>query len=210
MSITLKTDGQDMNNSQSGNDTREISIEAWNMVFGRAVFAYIELPESWITGYQINDPFVTNRLLYNNLVWVGIGEVECIISRERGQDTYPSLDFKLRIVVNLQKDGPIAPSPDDLFLQHEEKGHEVIEFGKLKAGNHQGSYILWTKSHKRFIIFGENRPSTRLVGYIPCSETTRLLTLTWTSPESNLIINHSSNLIESFNTVLCHGHETDQ
>lgn len=199
-----------MNNSQSSNDTREISIEAWNIIFGRAVFAYIELPESWITGYQINDPFVTNRILYNNLVWVGVGEVECIISRERGQETYPSLDFKLKIIVNLQKDGPIAPSPDDLFLQHQEKGHEVVDYGRLHAGNHQGSYILWTESHKRFILFGESRAYSRLVGYIPCNSTNRLLILTWTSPESSLIINYSSDLIESFNSVLCHAHEVEK
>jgi hypothetical protein len=172
-----------MVDSQSNNNTREISIEAWNMVFGRAMFAYINLPESWITGYQINDPFVTNRFLYNDLVWVGVGDVECIISRERLHEKRPPLDFKLKLIVTLKKDGPIAPTPIELFTEHEEKGHEVIKHGELFAGGHQGSYILWTKLHRRFILFGEHRLYAKLIGYIPCEETNRLLTFIWTSPE---------------------------
>jgi hypothetical protein len=201
-------DADNMSDNQEENDTREISIEAWNMVFGRAMFAYIRLPVSWITGYQINEPMVTNRFLYKNLVWVGVGDVECLISCRRGEKKRPSLDFKLKVAVDLKKDGPIAPGPDEIHRNHVEKGHEVIDCKKLHAGGHEGSYILWTAMRRRFIVAGEHRLQAKLIGYIPCTETNRLLTLSWTSPRPELLLEHSGKLIDTLNSVMCHGHNS--
>ena len=196
-----------MSDNEGVKDTREISIEAWNMFFGRAMFAYIRLPESWVTGYQINDPMVTNRFLYKNLVWVGVGDVECLISCMKSDDKRPSLDFKLKVAVDLKKEGVEAPNLEEIRRVHVEKGHDVIECDELTAGGHEGSYILWTEMRRRFIIAGEHQLYAKLIGYIPCIETNRLLTLTWTSPVHELLLEHSGKLIDSLNSVSCHGHD---
>jgi len=192
---------------QQEDDTREIAIEAWNIIFGRALFTYIRIPASWVTGFQLNEPLVANRFLYKNLVWVGTGEIECLISRERPKHERPNLDFRLKVATDLMKKGPVAPTPNDLVRRYEEKGYRIEDCGELHAGDHQGSYVLWTAYRRRFRIAGKPRLVARLEGYIPCDETKRLLTLTWTSPSPNLILEHSSELIRSLNSVLCHGHE---
>ncbi len=189
--------------------TREICIEAWNMLFGRAVFAYISLPAAWVTGYQINDPLVTNRFLYKNLVWVGAGEIECLISRGHGPEKRPNLDFRVKVVVDLQKDSLAAPSPEDLFKRHDKKGHEVIEHGKLHTGGHIGSYVLWASSRPRFGVFGRPRFNAQLHGYRPCDDTSRLVKVVWTSPSPELILEHSDELIASMTSMLCHGREME-
>ncbi|MFW9793663.1 MAG: hypothetical protein ACFFEE_05145, partial [Candidatus Thorarchaeota archaeon] len=130
--------------------TREICVEAWNMIFGRAIFIYLYLPASWVTGYQMNDPLVTNRFLYKDRVWVGAGEIECLLSRERGPEKRPNLDFKVKIMVDLCKENPIAPTPEDLLDQHVKKDREVFKHGSLDTGGHIGSYVLWTSTSPRF------------------------------------------------------------
>jgi hypothetical protein len=187
---------------------REIAVEAWNIVFGRAMFVYLRLPDEWVTGFQINEPLVCNRFLYKNLVWAGTGETDVLISRMRGKGGRPVHEFTLKVVAELQKRGPVAPDPKDLASRHEKKGHRVLDSGKLNAGGHVGSYILWTTSRHRLRVIGLHRPGAKLEGYIPCTETTRLLKLTWTSPVPNLVIDHSAWLIASLNSVLCHGHDT--
>jgi hypothetical protein len=187
--------------------TREICVEAWNMLFGRAIFAYIFLPTSWVTGYQMNDPLVTNRFLYKDRVWVGAGEIECLLSREHGPEKRPILDFRVKIIVDLHKETPVAPSPEDLLDQHVKKGREVVEHGTLVTGGHIGSYILWTSTRPRFGVFGSPRLNAQLLGYIPCDETSRLLKVVWTSPSPELILNQSDVLVSSLNLILCHGHD---
>ncbi|MFW9799551.1 MAG: hypothetical protein ACFFD9_03895 [Candidatus Thorarchaeota archaeon] len=187
--------------------TREICVEAWNMLFGRAIFAYIFLPDSWITGFQINDPLVTNRFLYKDRVWVGSGEIECLISREHRQEKRPNLDFRIKIIVDLRKETPIAPSPETLHERNFKKGREVVEHGELHTGNHIGSYVLWTSSRPRFGVFGSPRFNAQMIGYIPCEETSRLLQVVWTSPSPELIIDQSDVLVSSLNLILCHGHD---
>lgn len=187
--------------------TREICVEAWNMLFGRAIFAYIFLPDSWITGFQINDPLVTNRFLYKDRVWVGSGEIECLISREHGQEKRPNLDFRIKIIVDLRKETPVAPSPETLHERNFKKGREVVEHGELHTGGHIGSYVLWTSSRPRFGVFGSPRLNAQMLGYIPCEETSRLLKVVWTSPSPELIIDQSDVLVSSLNLILCHGHD---
>ncbi len=196
-----------MNREQQEYEMREIAIEAWNIIFGRALFTYISLPTPWVTGYQINDPVVTNRILYRNLMWVGVGETECLISREGGEQKRPILDFKLKVTVDLQREGPVAPSSETLQKHHEKKGHQIIKQGELQAGGHTGRFVVWKSHRPRFYIFGSPRLIARIEGYIPCDETNRLLTLTWTSPSSNLILKHSDTLIACLNSILCHGHD---
>lgn len=188
--------------------TREIAIEAWNIFFGRAMFNYIRVPESWVTGYQLNEPLVTNRFLYKNRMWVGIGETECLISSQRNGANRPNLDFTLKVVVDLQKQGPVAPTPDDLLTRHMKKDREVVEHGELRAGNHAGSYALWIGYRRRFGIIGRPILIANLEGYIPCEETARLLTFTWKSQSSEMILENASKLVASLNSVLCHGHES--
>jgi hypothetical protein len=188
-------------------DTREVCVEAWNMLFGRAVFAYIFLPDSWLTGFQINDPLVTNRFLYKDRVWVGSGEIECLISRERGQEKHPNLDFRIKIIVDLRKETPVSPSPETLLERNFKKGREVVEHGELHTGDHIGSYVLWTSSRPRFGVFGSSRLNAQMIGYIPCEETSRLLKVVWTSPSPELIIDQSDVLVSSLNLILCHGHD---
>jgi len=188
-------------------DTREVCVEAWNMLFGRAIFAYIFLPDSWLTGFQINEPLVTNRFLYKDRVWVGSGEIECLISRERGQEKHPNLDFRIKIIVDLRKETPVAPSPETLLERNFKKGREVVEHGELYTGDHIGSYVLWTSSRPRFGVFGSSRLNAQMIGYIPCEETSRLLKVVWTSPSPELIIDQSDVLVSSLNLILCHGHD---
>lgn len=188
---------------------REVCVEAWNMLFGRAIFAFLFLPASWVTGYQMNDPLVTNRFLYKDRVWVGSGEIECLISRRHGTEKRPDLDFRAKIVVELKKDTPIAPSPETLLEQHFNKGREVVEHGELHSGDHVGSYILWTAMRPRFGFFGSPRLSAQLIGYVPCDETSRLIKVIWNSPIPELIIEESNVLISSLNSLLCHGHDIE-
>jgi hypothetical protein len=190
-------------------DMREICVEAWNMLFGRAIFAFLYLPESWVTGYQMNDPLVTNRFLHKDRVWVGSGETECLISREHGQEKRPNLDFKVKIKVELKKDTPVAPSPEMLLEQNYKKGRDLVKHGELHTGGHLGSYILWSSEHPRFRIFGSPRLNAQMVGFIPCDETSRLIKVTWTSPSPELILDESDVLISSLNSILCHGHDVE-
>ena len=198
-----------MTTEKQKNNMREICVEAWNMLFGRAIFAFLFLPESWVTGYQMNDPLVTNRFLYKDRVWVGAGETECLISREHGQEKRPNLDFRVKIIVELKKDSPVAPSPEILFEQNYNKGREVVKHGELHTGGHLGSYILWTSERPRFKIFGSPRLNAQMVGFIPCEETSRLIKVTWTSPSPQLILDESETLISSLNSTLCHGHDVE-
>jgi hypothetical protein len=194
---------------KEADNMREICVEGWNMLFGRAIFAFIYLPDSWVTGYQMNDPLVTNRFLYKDRVWVGSGETECLISREHGQEKRPNLDFKVRIVVELKKDTPTAPSPETLFEQSFKRGREVVEHGELHTSGHQGSYVLWTSKRPRFGIFGSQRLNAQMHGFIPCEETSRLIKVIWTSPSPQLILDESDVLISSLNSILCHGHDVE-
>lgn len=198
-----------MKTNEQVDDTREICVEAWNMLFGRAIFAFLFLPDSWVTGYQMNDPLVTNRFLYKDRVWVGSGEIECLISRRHGKEKRPNLDFRAKIVVELKKDSPIAPSPETLLEEHFNKGRQVEEHGELHTGDHIGSYILWTTMRPRFGIFGSPRLNAQLMGFIPCDETSRLIKVIWTSPTPELIVEESDVLISSLNSLLCHGHDIE-
>ena len=188
---------------------REICVEAWNMLFGRAIFAYFCLPASWVTGYQMNDPLVTNRFLYKDRVWVGSGETECLISRKHGPEKRPDLDFRIKVIVDLKKDTPVAPSPEILLEENYRKGREVVEHGELRTGDHIGSYILWTSTHPRFRVFGTPRLNAQLIGFIPCDATSRLMKIIWTSPTPTLILEESDVLISSLNAILCHGHDIE-
>ncbi len=198
-----------MNSSKQVEGTREVCVEAWNMIFGRAVFVYLFLPRSWITGYQLNDPLVTNRFLYKDRVWVGSGEIECLISREHGQQKHPDLDFRTKILVDLKKGFPTPPSPQSLRKQAVKKGREVVDCGELHTGGHSGSYILWKSYRPRFGIFGSPRLNAQLQGFIPCEETSRLIEVIWTSPTPSLVIDQSEVLIEALNSILCHGHDIE-
>lgn len=188
-------------------DTREIAVEAWNLVFGRALFTFLQLPAEWVTGYQINDPLVCDSFLYKNLVWAGTGETEVLISRRRSHKGRPEHDFTLRVVADLQKKGPVAPKPSDLVRQREKEGHRVLRSGRLTAGGHAGSYVLSTSTRRILGVVGPTRLVAKLEGYIPCRQTTRLLTLTWTSPSSKNVIDCADQLVASLNSVLCHGHD---
>lgn len=188
-------------------NSREIAIEAWNMIWGRAMFAFIRLPLSWVTGYQLNDPFVTNRFLFKNIIWVGAGEIECLISRQLGKEKRPEHDFTLKLKVDLQKEGPITPNTNDLVQFHKKKNHQVLDHGVLQTGDHKGIYILWTMKKRRFLIAGKHNLVAKLEGFVPCNITNRLLEFTWTSPSSNLIFDHSAEIIAVMNSALCHGHE---
>lgn len=193
--------------SAADEDTREIAVEAWNLVFGKVLFTFLRLPVDWVTGYQINDPLVCDQFLYKNLVWAGTGETEVLISRRRIRKERPEHDFTLKVVVDLQKNGPVAPSPKDLAGQHKKQGHQVLRSGRLTAGGHAGSYVLSTSTRRRFGILGRPQLIAKLEAYIPCTETTRLLALSWTSPSSKTIIDCADELIASLNSVLCHGHD---
>jgi hypothetical protein len=196
-----------MKAEKQADNTREVCIEAWNMLFGRAIFAYIFLPDSWVTGYQMNDPLVTNRFLYKGRVWVGSGEIECLISRKHGQEKRPNLDFRIMILADLKKGIPVAPSPEELLEENYKKSREIVEHGELHTGGHLGSYVLWTSTRPRFGIIGSPRLNAQMVGFIPCEETSRLLKITWTSPSPELILDESDILISSLNSILCHGHD---
>ncbi|MFX0055524.1 MAG: hypothetical protein ACFFAD_11415 [Candidatus Hermodarchaeota archaeon] len=198
-----------MRTNEQVDDMREVCVEAWNMLFGRAIFAFLFLPDSWVTGYQMNDPLVTNRFLYKDRVWVGSGEIECLISRRHSTEKRPNLDFRAKIVVELKKDTPIAPSPETLLEHHFNKGREVVEHGELHSGDHIGSYILWASKRPRFGFFGSPRLNAQLIGFVPCDETSRLIKVIWTSPTPELIIEESDVLISSLNSLLCHGHDIE-
>ena len=198
-----------MGSRKQFDSTREICIEAWNMLFGRAIFTYIFLPTSWVSGYQMNDPLVTNRFLYKDRVWVGAGEIECLLSREHGSDKRPNLDFRMKIVVDLCKENTVAPSPEDLLDQHVKKGREIVEHGELDTGGHVGSYVLWTSTRPRFGIFGSPRLNAQMIGYIPCDITSRLIEVIWTSPSPELILDESDVLVSSLKSILCHGHDVE-
>lgn len=193
--------------TQQEEETREIAIEAFSLIWGRAMFAFIRLPASWVTGYQLNEPFVTNRFLYKNLIWVGVGEIECLISRALDKEKRADLEFKLKLKVDLQSNELVSPTVRELKERHERKGHQIVKHGELIAGGHKGSFILWTTQKPRFILFGKRRLSVKLEGYIPCDDTKRLLELSWTSPSPSLVLEHAEELINIFNSVLCHGHE---
>ncbi|MFW9846403.1 MAG: hypothetical protein ACFFD6_06635 [Candidatus Thorarchaeota archaeon] len=198
-----------MRTNEQVDDTREVCVEAWNMIFGRAIFVFLFLPDSWVTGYQMNDPLVTNRFLYKDRVWVGAGEIECLISRRHGTEKRPSLDFRAKIIVELARDAPIAPSPEMLLEENFRKGREVVKHGELHSGDHVGSYVLWTAMRPRFGFFGPPRLKAQLIGFVPCDETSRLVKVIWTSPTPELIVEESDVLISSLNSLLCHGHDIE-
>ncbi len=196
-----------MDTSKRVDGTREVTVEAWNMLLGKAIFCFIYLPESWVTGYQLDEPFVTNRFMYKGRVWVGSGDTECLISRTHGEEKRPELDFRMKLVVEMKKEFLTAPSPEDLIEKSVKKGYEVVDYGDLNTGGHSGSYILWTSNRPRFGFLGSPSLKAQMVGYVPCEDTSRLFKIIWTSPKPELLLDQSDVLVSTLNQILCHGHD---
>lgn len=184
-------------------NTKDVFVECKNLLFGETKFLCFKIPESWFVNPVPYNTDVENWKKIEGEKWVTEGYTQlCLLPGRKNGPLFlfikaSGYDEELRVEEWLiRKKSSVR----------EKKGEELIDSGLIQIQNHKAAYLAYTRSTKKFLLFGKENKETLLKVLLKCDKTQRMLSFKVSSKLPGYLSSAESlnKLLNVFSTFICH------
>lgn len=188
---------------ENKNNTKDVFVECKSLVFGKTKFFCFKVPESWFVNPV---PYKTDVESWREIEgekWITKGYTQLSLFPGKGEKPLVlfikarGYDKELRVENWLL---------EEQRKVKEKRGEKLKDSGFIHIQHHKTAYLAYTKSRKKFLLFGKEDKETVLKVVLKCDNTLRTLHFEVSSKFPGYLDNTKSlnNLLNIFSTFTCH------